>query len=47
MTETSDMEIDLKYIPYDATQWDVKRAIGAVLHSDEFFNASDPAARLM
>lgn len=39
------MEIELKYIPYEASQWDVKRAIGGVLHSDDFFNASDPNAR--
>ncbi|GJE87096.1 RdRP-domain-containing protein [Phanerochaete sordida] len=41
------MEIELKYIPYEASQWDVKRAIGGVLHSDDFFNASDPTARLI
>lgn len=41
------MEIELNRIPFEASQWDVKRAIGAILHSDEFFNASDPKARLV
>ncbi|EKM55297.1 uncharacterized protein PHACADRAFT_173398 [Phanerochaete carnosa HHB-10118-sp] len=41
------MEIELKYIPFEASQWDIKRAVGGVLHSDDFFNASDPTARLI
>ncbi|THG97697.1 hypothetical protein EW026_g4356 [Hermanssonia centrifuga] len=30
-----------------ATNWDVKRSIGAILHSDEFFDTSEPKARLI
>ena len=41
------MEIELKYIPFSASQWDVKRVIGAILHSDEFLDTSDPNARPM
>lgn len=41
------MELELKHIPFDATNWDVKRAFGAALHSDDFYNASDPKARPM
>ncbi|OBZ65791.1 RNA-dependent RNA polymerase 1 [Grifola frondosa] len=41
------MEIDLSDVAFHATVWDVKRAIGGVLHGDEFFDASDPKARPM
>lgn len=39
------MEIELSMIDRSASVWDVKRAIGSVLHSDDFFNPSDPKAR--
>ena len=41
------MELELKHLPFEATSGDVKRAFGATLHSDEFYNASDPKARPM
>ncbi|KAI0780590.1 RdRP-domain-containing protein [Trametes elegans] len=36
------MEIELADVAFDATVWDVKRAFGAILHGEEFYNASDP-----
>ncbi|KDR73538.1 hypothetical protein GALMADRAFT_251265 [Galerina marginata CBS 339.88] len=30
------MDVQIKYIPYDASQWDVTRAIAVILHSDDF-----------
>ncbi|KAH9952081.1 RdRP-domain-containing protein [Amylocystis lapponica] len=39
------MELELADIPFEATVWDVKRALGEVLHSDEFFNPTDPKDR--
>ena len=41
------MELDIKYIPYNATVWDVKRAIGEVLHQDTFIDPSKPERRLL
>ncbi|TCD70921.1 hypothetical protein EIP91_000827 [Steccherinum ochraceum] len=39
------MEIELKFVDRSASVWDVKRAIGGILHSNEFFNPDDPKAR--
>ncbi|KAI0094073.1 RdRP-domain-containing protein [Irpex rosettiformis] len=39
------MELDLKHVPFEASNWDVKRAFGEALHGAEFYNASDPKAR--
>ncbi|KAJ3536923.1 hypothetical protein NM688_g6770 [Phlebia brevispora] len=39
------MEIEFRYVPYDATVWDVKRALGAVLHGDDFYDKSNPKER--
>ncbi|KAI0345277.1 RdRP-domain-containing protein [Trametopsis cervina] len=39
------MELELKHVPFDASNWDVKRAFGVALHSEQFYNASDPKAR--
>ncbi|KAI0703549.1 RdRP-domain-containing protein [Cytidiella melzeri] len=39
------MELELKHVPFDASNWDVKRAFGEALHGEEFYNASDPKAR--
>ncbi|KAI0664721.1 RdRP-domain-containing protein [Cubamyces menziesii] len=36
------MEIELADVAYDASVWDVKRTFGSILHSEEFFNPSDP-----
>ena len=41
------MELDIKYIPYQATVWDVKRAIGSVLHRDTFVDPSQPERRIL
>lgn len=41
------MELEIKHIPFAATNWDVKRAFGVALHGPEFFNASDLKARPM
>jgi RNA-dependent RNA polymerase len=41
------MELHLKHVPFEASNWDVKRAFGAALHGAEFYNASDPKARPM
>lgn len=40
-----DMEIELADVSFDATAWDVKRALGAIFHSDDFFNPTDPKDR--
>ncbi|OSX65461.1 hypothetical protein POSPLADRAFT_1134844 [Postia placenta MAD-698-R-SB12] len=39
------MEIELADVSVDASVWDVKRAIGHILHSDDFFNPTDPKDR--
>ncbi|KAH8099527.1 RdRP-domain-containing protein [Cristinia sonorae] len=39
------MEIALSFVDRSATVWDVKRAIGAILHGEEFYNPEDPSAR--
>ncbi|THH29583.1 hypothetical protein EUX98_g4606 [Antrodiella citrinella] len=39
------MELALSYVDRTATVWDVKRAIGTVLHGDEFYDPEDPKAR--
>ncbi|KAL6305270.1 RdRP-domain-containing protein [Sparassis latifolia] len=39
------MELELADVAFDANVWDVKRAIGEVLHGEEFFNPSDPKDR--
>ncbi|KAI0647398.1 RdRP-domain-containing protein [Trametes meyenii] len=36
------MEIELADVSFDASVWDVKRAFGAILHGDGFYNPSDP-----
>lgn len=41
------MEIELADVSRQATQWDVKRVFGAILHGDGFYDASDPKARPM
>ena len=41
------MELDLRHVPFEASNWDVKRAFGEALHGAEFYNASDPKARPM
>ncbi|KAI0075266.1 RdRP-domain-containing protein [Panus rudis PR-1116 ss-1] len=35
------MEIEILHIDRRATQWDVKREIGSLLHGNDFFNPSD------
>ncbi|KZT06990.1 RdRP-domain-containing protein [Laetiporus sulphureus 93-53] len=39
------MEISLSNIAFNASVWDVKRAVGKVLHSEEFFNPTDSKDR--
>ncbi|OCH86893.1 RdRP-domain-containing protein [Obba rivulosa] len=39
------MEIELKEVHFEANEWDVKRAIGRILHGGDFYNASDPRER--
>ncbi|KAH9843166.1 RdRP-domain-containing protein [Rhodofomes roseus] len=39
------MEIELRDISRDATIWEVKRKIGSILHSDYFYNPTDPKDR--
>ncbi|RPD66474.1 RdRP-domain-containing protein [Lentinus tigrinus ALCF2SS1-7] len=39
------MEIELADVSREATQWDVKRIFGAILHGEGFYDASDPKAR--
>ncbi|EMD38185.1 hypothetical protein CERSUDRAFT_113336 [Gelatoporia subvermispora B] len=39
------MEIELKDVAFDATVWDVKRALETVFHGEDFYNASDPRER--
>lgn len=39
------MNIELADVSFEANEWDVKRAFGAILHGEGFFNASDPKAR--
>lgn len=39
------MEIEVANIARDATVWDVRRKIGSILHSDYFYNATDPKDR--
>ncbi|CCM00004.1 uncharacterized protein FIBRA_02029 [Fibroporia radiculosa] len=39
------MEVELADVSFTANEWDVKRAIGKVLHSDNFFNPTDPKDR--
>ena len=41
------MEIELAEVSYEANVWDVKRAFGAVLHGEGFYDASDPKSRPM
>lgn len=41
------MELALSFVEHSASVWDVKRAVGAVLHGDAFLNADDPKARRM
>ncbi|CAL1705570.1 unnamed protein product [Somion occarium] len=41
------MELNITAIDRAASQWDVKRAIGSFLHNDDFFNPTDPNARLI
>lgn len=44
-TRVTIMEIEIADIARDATVWDVKRKIGSILHSDYFYNATDPKDR--
>ncbi|KAM5531730.1 hypothetical protein V8D89_014579 [Ganoderma adspersum] len=39
------MNIELADVSFEANEWDVKRAFGAILHGEGFFNASDPKSR--
>ncbi|KAI0748499.1 RdRP-domain-containing protein [Daedaleopsis nitida] len=39
------MEIELADVSFEANVWDVKRAFGAILHGEQFYDASDPKAR--
>ena len=41
------MELEILSIDLKANRWDVKRAIGSLLHSTEFYNPTDPKARPM
>ena len=41
------MEVLLADVDFHANIWDVKRVLGAVLHSERFYDASDPKARPM
>ncbi|TBU35633.1 RdRP-domain-containing protein [Dichomitus squalens] len=39
------MNIELADVSFEASEWDVKRAFGAILHGEGFYNASDPKSR--
>ncbi|TCD64916.1 hypothetical protein EIP91_003452 [Steccherinum ochraceum] len=39
------MELDLTSVDHSASLWDVKRAVGAVLHSNVFYNPDDPKSQ--
>lgn len=39
------MEVNIFHVPFSVTTWDVKRAIGVVLHSDAFADPSQPERR--
>lgn len=41
------MEFDIDRVSFNATHYDVRRALAQVLHSEEFYNANDPRARPM
>lgn len=39
------MELEVTHVHFDATVWDVKRAIGNVLHGPDFYDSNDPKVR--
>lgn len=41
------MEFEIDRVSFDATHYDVRRAIARVVHSEEFYNANNPKARPM